>query len=67
MRKRLIEAREARGLTQQQAAEALGISQSRLSAMERGQRNVNATEIAVFMRFYKKGYRYFIPSPPSQL
>jgi transcriptional regulator with XRE-family HTH domain len=57
---RLIAAREARGLTQRQAAQLLGIPQSQLSRMETGERSVNAVELRYFARVYRKRLHYFV-------
>lgn len=59
--KRLVAAREERGMTQQTVADSLGIPRTILSRMETGERRVDALEIADFMRLYRKGYRYFVP------
>ncbi|MBQ8965085.1 helix-turn-helix transcriptional regulator [Ruminococcus sp.] len=44
------------GLTQKQAAEATGISQSFLSSLERGQKSVCTAQIIALIRYYKVPY-----------
>lgn len=49
---RLALARRARGLTQQQAAEALGVARTTITAMEKGDRRPQAAELFVLARLY---------------
>ena len=58
---RLIAARRARRLTQDDVAKALRIPRSRVSRMERGQRRVDVIELAEFARLYKRRITYFVP------
>lgn len=49
---RLAEARRARRLTQQQAADALGVARTTITAMEKGDRRPRATELVTLARLY---------------
>jgi Zn-dependent peptidase ImmA (M78 family)/transcriptional regulator with XRE-family HTH domain len=49
---RLALARRARGLTQQQAAEALGVSRTTITAMEKGDRRPQAAELFTLAGLY---------------
>lgn len=59
----LIKLRSARleiGLTQVEASKKLKKPQSYLSKIERGERKIEAIELADFARVYKKSINYFI-------
>ena len=49
---RLSSARRARGLTQLQAAEALGVARTTITAMEKGDRRPRASELYTLARLY---------------
>lgn len=49
---RLRQARNARGWTQAQAAEALGVARTTVTAMEKGERRVQPEELAELARLY---------------
>lgn len=49
---RLAEARRARGLTQQQVAEALGLARTTVTAMEKGERRPRSPELLRFADLY---------------
>lgn len=49
---RLEEARRARGMTQQQAAEALGVARTTVTAMEKGDRRPRASELMRIAQLY---------------
>ncbi|MGH2615063.1 MAG: helix-turn-helix domain-containing protein [Thermomicrobiales bacterium] len=49
---RLASARRARGLTQQQAAAALGVARTTITAMEKGDRRPRASELFALARLY---------------
>lgn len=49
---RLSDARRARRLTQQQAAEALGVARTTITAMEQGVRRPRASELVTLARLY---------------
>lgn len=51
--KKLREAREAAGLTQQEAAEKLGKPQSYISKIERGERRLDIVELAKITKALK--------------
>lgn len=60
-RKRLAEARESAGLTQREAAELLGRSNSFVAKSENGERRVDAVELARFASVYRKPLKFFFP------
>src|SRR5215207_7384588 len=57
--KRLREAREYLGYSQDQVATYLGVSRSALSLMETGQRKVEALELKKLASLYKRPVGYF--------
>lgn len=57
---KLIRAREESGLSQQNAAKALGHSQSYISKIESGQRRIDIIQIKEFAKLYKKSASFFI-------
>jgi transcriptional regulator with XRE-family HTH domain len=58
-RERLIRARQSAGLTQRQAAELLGRSQSFIAKSENGERRVDVVELAEFARAYGRPLPFF--------
>jgi transcriptional regulator with XRE-family HTH domain len=58
---RLRSARLEAGLTQAQAAQALGKPQSYLSKCESGERRVDVVELERFAKIYAKPFSYFLP------
>lgn len=58
---RLREARLAAGLTQVEVAQKLRRPQSFVSHLESGQRRIDAIELDLFARLYKKPLDYFKP------
>jgi transcriptional regulator with XRE-family HTH domain len=58
--KKLREAREAAGLTQQEAAEKLGKPQSYISKIERGERRVDVVELSKIAKLYRKNLDWFL-------
>jgi transcriptional regulator with XRE-family HTH domain len=58
---RLRAARMRAGLTQAQAAKALGKPQSYLSKCESGERRVDVVELERFAKLYAKPFSYFLP------
>lgn len=59
-RRRLVHARESRGLTQQQVADRLGVVQSWVARCETGERRVDVIELRQFAKLYRKRLSYFI-------
>lgn len=57
---RLRDARLDAGLTQIEAGEKLKKPQSYISKVERGERGVDAVELAEFAKVYKKSMDYFV-------
>ena len=57
---KLRSARLEAGLTQVQASKKLKKPQSYLSKIERGERKIEAIELADFAKIYKKSINYFI-------
>ena len=57
---KLRSARLEVGLTQVEAGKKLGKPQAYLSKTERGERGVDAVELAEFAKIYKKSLDYFI-------
>lgn len=60
-RERLILARERAKLTQHEAAELLGRSQSFVAKSETGERRVDIVELTNFARVYRKPLHWFAP------
>lgn len=56
----LREAREAAGLTQQEAAVRIGLTQSAISRFERGERGIDLAELRVVLRAYGKSLAEFM-------
>lgn len=51
---RLQEARKARGLTQQQAAESIAVARTTITALEKGDRRVRSNELIQLARLYAR-------------
>lgn len=58
---RLIKAREAAKLRQEDVAEKLGRTQSYISKIESGQRQVDIVQLQELAKIYKKPTQYFLP------
>jgi transcriptional regulator with XRE-family HTH domain len=58
-RRRLIDAREKAGLSQRQAAELLGRSQSFVAKSETGERRVDVVELREFAKTYGRSIAFF--------
>ena len=58
-RRRLIAARESAGLTQREAAELLGRSQSFVAKSETGERRVDVVELGEFAKAYGRSVTFF--------
>lgn len=61
MLKRLREARQAKGLTQDQVAKALGRHQSYVTKSELGERRLDPIDLARFAKLYGKPISFFLP------
>src|SRR3954468_17303817 len=57
---RLADARRARHLTQQQAAEELGVARTTITAMEKGDRRPRASELVRFAQLYGRPVGDFV-------
>jgi Zn-dependent peptidase ImmA (M78 family)/transcriptional regulator with XRE-family HTH domain len=57
---RLAEARRARRLTQQQAAEELGVARTTVTAMEKGERRPRASELVKLAHLYGRAVSDFV-------
>lgn len=68
---RLAEARRARRLTQQQAADELGVARTTIAAMEKGVRRPRATELVKLAHLYGRPVSDFVraemPLPPDSI
>ncbi len=58
--KKLRVARLEAGLTQVQSGKKLKKPQAYISKIERGERSVDALELAEFAKIYKKDIKYFL-------
>jgi DNA-binding XRE family transcriptional regulator len=58
---RLKQARIESGLSQVQAAKALGTTQSHISKAESGQRRIDVIQLKEFAKLYRKEFTYFVP------
>ena len=58
---KLVEAREAANLTQQQVGKTGLISQSELSKIENGQRKVEFLILIDLAELYQQGIEFFVP------
>ena len=61
LRAKLIAARKASGLTQEEAAVRLGRSQGYVAKSETGERRVDVIELAQFAAVYNKSVSSFLP------
>lgn len=62
MIRRVREARQAAGLTQADAARALGVSQSQVSKIERGERKIDPLDLAKLAKLYGKRVEELLPA-----
>jgi transcriptional regulator with XRE-family HTH domain len=62
---RLREAREVLGLTQEDAAKALGLPRTSISSMEAGKRNVTGTELQKLGTLYRRSAGWILGDEPS--
>ena len=59
-RRRLVQARLDAGMMQTEVAEALGKPQSYVSKCERGERRLDAIELAQWAKLYNKPLTFFL-------
>jgi transcriptional regulator with XRE-family HTH domain len=64
MCRRLREARKRAGLTQIEAAKALGQPQNFISKCETGERRIDPIELADFMALYRTTFQDLVPATP---
>jgi len=62
----LIRGREEAGMTQRDAAEALGRPQSYVAKSETGERRVDVIELLRFAEVYAKPVSFFLPASACQ-
>lgn len=73
MAERLRQSREYVGLSQEEVASALGISRPAVTHIESGSRKVEATELSILARLYRRTLEYLLtgrepaPQGPEQL
>jgi transcriptional regulator with XRE-family HTH domain len=67
MGKKIQKAREEKGMTQMDLAQALGITQAALSNYELGKRRLYLHQIEDIARLLQKNLDYFIPSPAENV
>ena len=60
--RRLREAREYLGLSQEAVSEHLGVPRAAVSAMETGKRKVSSLELKRLAKLYRRDYHYFLES-----
>lgn len=63
---RLKETREFLGLSQQEAAEAAGLTRLAISAIETGRRKVESVELRALARVYGQPVSYFLPASEAE-
>jgi len=64
--RRLKEAREFLGLSQEVVANHLGVPRPAISAIEGGKRNVTVLELKQFSQLYRRSYDYFLEDDPGE-
>lgn len=63
---KLRESREYLGLSQEEVARELGIARPAISQIERGNRRVDALELATFARLYQRAIGFFTGEEPTE-
>jgi len=58
--RRLREARESLGLSQEDVAKALGLTRPSVSALEGGKRRVTSTELKELAKLFRRDYAYLL-------
>lgn len=61
MLRRLRAARRTAGLSQQKVGKVLGMSQSQVSKIERGERRIDPVELKRLARLYGQDISHFVP------
>lgn len=62
---RLRNAREAQGISQQQAAEAIGLPRTAITQIEAGNRSVSTLELTKLAKLYRHSISYFLDEKPE--
>jgi Zn-dependent peptidase ImmA (M78 family)/transcriptional regulator with XRE-family HTH domain len=60
LKKKLRKARDERGISQQSAAEFLGLPRTAITQMERGSRSISTLELTKLAKFYRYPISYFL-------
>lgn len=63
--RKLRDAREYLGLSQQEVADSTGLPRSAISLIESGQRSVGAVELKAFAKLYQRPVTYFTGDEPA--
>ena len=58
---KLVEAREKNLITQRQLSKLSGVTQSKLSRIENGRRNIRVFELYILSKILKKSITFFFP------
>ncbi|MBK8229363.1 MAG: ImmA/IrrE family metallo-endopeptidase [Candidatus Eisenbacteria bacterium] len=64
--RRLKEAREASGLTQETAAEVVGVPRAAIAHIEAGNRSVSTLELHEFSKLYRRPIEWFLSATPEE-
>ena len=64
---KLQQARKRRGLTQDEAARVIDAARTTITAIEKGERHVRASELLKLARFYQQQVNYFLRSTSSPM
>ena len=64
--KRLREAREYLGLSQEIVASHLRVPRPAISSIESGKRNVTVPELKRFAQLYRRSFEYFVEESPTE-
>lgn len=61
IRYKLVETREGLGMTQMEVAKKTGIKQSKISKIENGSKEIDASTLYILAKAYKKPIQFFFP------